>query len=38
MLDEPKYWLSLIAGIIVTALGGIPLMNYWGWIGFNLPF
>jgi hypothetical protein len=38
MLDEPKYWLSLITGIVITALGGIPLLYNWGWIGFDLPF
>jgi hypothetical protein len=38
MLDEPKYWLSLIAGLIITALGGIPLIHNMGWIDFNLPF
>jgi hypothetical protein len=38
MLDEPKYWMSLIAGLIVSALGGIPLMNTWGWLEFTLPF
>lgn len=38
MLDEPKYWLSLISGLIIIALGGIPLANSWGWISFNLPF
>lgn len=38
MLDEPKYWISLVAGIIVVALGGIPLLNSWGILGFSLPF
>lgn len=38
MLDEPKYWISLVAGIIVIALGGIPLLNSWGILGFSLPF
>jgi hypothetical protein len=38
MLDEPKYWLSLIVGIVTTALGGIPLLNTWGLIKFTLPF
>jgi len=38
MLDEPKYWISLVAGVIVVALGGIPLLNSWGVLGFSLPF
>ncbi len=37
MLDEPKYWVSLISGLIVIALGGIPLLNSWGLLGFSLP-
>jgi len=38
MLDEPKYWISLLIGIIVTALGGIPLLNSWGLLPWSLPF
>lgn len=37
MLDEPKYWVSLILGLIVTALGVIPLLQLWGIIDFTLP-
>jgi hypothetical protein len=37
MLDEPKYWVSFIIGIFVVALGGIPILNGFGWIPFALP-
>ena len=35
MLDEPKYWISLIVGLIVVALGGIPLLG--ALLPFSLP-
>ncbi|MCB9359462.1 hypothetical protein H6503_06015 [Candidatus Woesearchaeota archaeon] len=38
MLDEPKYWISLITGLIATFLSGIPLLNSWKLIKWNLPF
>lgn len=36
-LDEPIGWISLILGVILIALGLIPLLNTWGIIGFALP-
>lgn len=35
--DDPKNWSALLIGIILMALGLIPLLNKWGVIGFNLP-
>jgi hypothetical protein len=37
-LDEPKGWVALFIGIVVVALGGIPLLSKLGVIGFNLGF
>ena len=37
MLDEPKYWISIVVGILVVALGGIPLLQGWGLIPFPFP-
>src|SRR3989338_2410973 len=36
-LTEPKNLFSLIAGAVLAALTGIPLLNQWGVIGWNLP-
>lgn len=36
-LDEPKGWIALVIGLLVTALGLIPLLATWNVIGFNLP-
>ena len=36
-LDEGKGWLALILGIVAIALGIIPLIASFGWIGWNLP-
>jgi len=30
-------WMSMILGLFLLALGGIPLANDFGWIGFTLP-
>ena len=35
--DEPKGRISILVGILVTALGLVPLLNAWGVIGFNWP-
>ncbi|MBD3209110.1 hypothetical protein GF367_01670 [Candidatus Woesearchaeota archaeon] len=35
--DEPKGKISLLVGILITALGIIPLLNRVGVLGFNLP-
>ncbi|MFP4524132.1 MAG: hypothetical protein ACLFO2_02315 [Candidatus Woesearchaeota archaeon] len=35
--DEPKGRISILVGILVTALGLVPLLNTWGFIGFNWP-
>lgn len=35
--DDPKNWGALLVGLIITALGAIPLLNGWGVIGFSLP-
>lgn len=36
-LDEGKGWFALIMGLIVAALGVIPLLSKWGVIGLTLP-
>jgi hypothetical protein len=36
-IDEPKGYLSAIAGLILIALGIIPLLNHFGVIGWNFP-
>jgi len=36
-LDEPKGWIALFVGLVVAALGVIPLLNQFGVIAFNLP-
>ena len=36
-LDEPKGWISMIVGIILLAIGLIPLLNGWGVLPFGLP-
>ncbi|MFT4304045.1 MAG: hypothetical protein ACMXYG_05740 [Candidatus Woesearchaeota archaeon] len=38
MLDEPKYWISLITGLIAAFLSGVPLLNLLGWLEWTLPF
>ncbi|MBW2999135.1 hypothetical protein KY339_00555 [Candidatus Woesearchaeota archaeon] len=35
---NPMAWLSFIVGIVVLAVGLIPLLNSFGVIGFNIPF
>jgi hypothetical protein len=35
--DEGKSWIAIIVGFFFLALGGIPLMNKLGWLGFNFP-
>lgn len=35
--DDPKNWSALLIGILLMALGLIPLLNGWGIIGFTLP-
>ena len=35
--DEPKGRWSIFIGILVMALGLIPLLSGWGVLGFNLP-
>ncbi|MBR9690486.1 hypothetical protein GOV08_02265 [Candidatus Woesearchaeota archaeon] len=35
--DDPKNWSVLIIGILLMALGLIPLLHGWGVIGFGLP-
>ncbi|MBI4449001.1 hypothetical protein HY641_03175 [Candidatus Woesearchaeota archaeon] len=37
MWEHEKSWLSLILGLVLLVLGGIPLLNSIGLIGFNLP-
>ena len=36
-LDEPKGWISMIVGLILLAIGLVPLLNGWGVIQFGLP-
>jgi hypothetical protein len=36
-MTDPKHWLALFIGIILIALGGIPLLSKWGLVDFNLP-
>lgn len=36
-IDEPKGYLSAIAGLLLIALGLIPLLSTFGVIGWNLP-
>ena len=36
-LDEPRGWIALILGLLIAALGIIPLLGEWGVIGFSLP-
>jgi uncharacterized membrane protein len=36
-IDEPKGWMSLILGVVLLALGIIPLLNQFGVIQFGLP-
>ena len=35
--DDPKNWSALIVGLLLMALGIIPLLNGWGVISFGLP-
>ncbi len=35
--NEPKNWAALLIGLLVLALGLIPLLNQWGIIGFEFP-
>jgi hypothetical protein len=35
--DNGKSLVSFILGLIIIALGGIPLLNQWNIIGFGLP-
>lgn len=32
--NEPKNWMALIGGILLTALGLLPLLNKWGILAF----
>lgn len=34
---DPKHWLALLVGLLLIAVGGIPLLNSWGLIDFNIP-
>ncbi|MBN2566538.1 hypothetical protein JXB02_00460 [Candidatus Woesearchaeota archaeon] len=36
-INEPKNLISLVLGLILLALGGIPLLNQFGVVGFNVP-
>ncbi|MBR9675525.1 hypothetical protein GOV05_00795 [Candidatus Woesearchaeota archaeon] len=36
-LDDKKHWVSLVIGLLLTALGVIPLLSASGLIGFDLP-
>ena len=35
---EPESWFPFIGGIIMLVLGGIPVLNHFGIISFQLPF
>ncbi len=35
--DDPKNWVAVIIGLLLLALGLIPLLNNFGVIGFGLP-
>lgn len=35
--DDPKTLANLFIGLVVIALGLLPLLNYFGLIGFTLP-
>ncbi len=37
VLDEPKGWVALIVGLLVTAIGGIPLASSLNLLPFSLP-
>lgn len=36
-IDEPKGWLSALAGLLLIALGGIPILNSWNILPFGIP-
>lgn len=36
-IDEAKGWLSVIGGLLLMALGGIPVLNQFNLLPFSLP-
>ena len=35
--DEPKGQISILVGLVIVALGLLPLLNTWGMVSFTLP-